>query len=66
MKLPENLTGIVLRESEKLQIDDAERELKFGGKFSKFTYWNYDKNPSDNDAYRKAMHWEKIAGAVSS
>lgn len=65
MKLPENLQGVVLRESEKLQIDGAERELRFGGKFNQFTYWNYDKNPSENDAYKKALHWLKVSEAVS-
>lgn len=65
VKLPDNLRGIVLRENEKLQIDGAERDLKFGGKFDKFTYWNYDKNPSENDAYKKAMHWLKVSEAVS-
>lgn len=64
-KLPENLQGVVLRESEKLQIDGAERELRFGGKFDQFTYWNYDKNPSENDAYKKALHWFKVSDAVS-
>lgn len=63
--LPDNLQGVVLRENEKLQID-ADRELKFGGKFSKFTYWNYDKNPTQNDAYKKALHWLKVSEAVSS
>lgn len=65
IELPENLQGVVLRESEKLQIDGAERNLTFGGKFDKFTYWNYDKNPSENDSYRKALHWMKVADAVS-
>lgn len=65
VKLPNNFQGIVLREEEKLQIESSERDLKFGGKFSEFTYWNYDKNPSENDAYRKALHWMKVAEAVS-
>lgn len=65
LKLPENLQGVVLRENEKLQQEGAERELKFGGKFDEFVYWNYDKNPSENDAYRKALHWIKVADAVS-
>lgn len=65
MNLPENLQGVVLRENEKLQVDGAERDLKFGGKFNKITYWNYDKNPSENDAYKKAMHWMKVSEAVS-
>lgn len=62
--LPENIQGIVLREEEKLQVDNADRVLKFGGKFSSFTYWNYDKNPSKNDAYQKSLHWIKVSDAV--
>lgn len=60
MKLPENLQGVIVRENEKLS-ENSERVLKFIGKFDKFMYWNYDKNPSENDAYKKAMHWQKIA-----
>ena len=64
VSLSENLQGLILRESERLQIDGTERELKFGGKFSKFIYWNYDKNPSQNDCYQKALHWIKCSEAV--
>lgn len=56
---------MIFRENEKLQIDDAERLLKFNGKFEKFMYWNYDKNPSENDAFRKAFHYLKLAEDVS-
>lgn len=65
MGLPESIQGIVCRESEQLQIDEAERDLKIGGKFNRFIYWNYDKNPSENDPYKKALHWLKSAEAVS-
>lgn len=65
VKLPEGLQGIVFHEQEKLQIEGADRELKFGGKFNEFTYWNYDKNPSENDTYKKALHWLAVSEAVS-
>ena len=65
MKLPENLQGIVFRENEQLKIEEAERELKFGGKFDSFTYWNYDRNPTENDAYKKLTHYLKTSEAVS-
>jgi ribonuclease H2 subunit C len=65
MQVPENLQGLIFREDDKLQIDDAERVLKCKGKFSKFTYWNYDRIPSENDAYRKSLHFLKVADAVS-
>lgn len=66
LDVPQNYTGIVLREKEKLKKDDNDRELKFSGKFNKFMYWNYDKNPSVNDPYQKALNWLKVAESVSS
>lgn len=65
MKLPENQQGVIFRENEKLQTEDNDRVLKFGGKFNKFIYWNYDRNPSENDAYKKALHFRKVSEAVS-
>lgn len=65
LELPKDYSGIVLRENEKLKKDDDERELKFSGKFNKFMYWNYDKNPSVNDSYQKALNWLNIADSVS-
>lgn len=62
VKLPDSLQGVLFSEGEKLQIND--REMKFGGKFSELTYWNYDKNPTQNDAYQKALHWMKVSNAV--
>ncbi|CAO1426293.1 unnamed protein product [Diamesa serratosioi] len=64
IKLPENLQGVVFRENEQLKIEDAERELKFGGKFDSFTYWNYDRIPTENDAYKKLTHYLKISEAL--
>ena len=65
IKLPENLQGVVFRENEHLKIEDADRELKFGGKFDSFTYWNYDRVPTENDAYKKLQHYLKISNVVS-
>lgn len=65
MKVPASTQGIVLCENESIKAEEAERELKFGGKFSQFTYWNYDKNPSENDGFRKALHWLEVSKAVS-
>jgi ribonuclease H2 subunit C len=65
MEVPEKMQGLIFRENEKLQAEESERVLKFAGKFDKFTYWNYDKNPTDNDAYKKSLHFMKVAEAVS-
>jgi ribonuclease H2 subunit C len=60
------MQGLIFRENEKLKIDDVERLLKFNGKFEKFMYWNYDKNPSENDSFRKAFNYLKLAEDVST
>lgn len=66
MKLPATHQGIIMRENETLQIEDTDRVLKFVGKFDKFMYWNYDKTPSENDVYRKALHWIKVSEDLHS
>lgn len=64
LKLPENLNGVIFRESESLQSGD--RTLKFGGNFTKFIYWNYNRLPSENDSLKKSFHYLDIVDAVSS
>lgn len=65
MKVPENMVGVIFRENEKLQIDENDRLIKGSGSFERFTYWNYDKNPSENDAFKKSLHYLGVAEAVS-
>lgn len=41
-----------------------QRNLYSNKIFSEFTYWNYDKMPSKNDALAAALDWIDIAEAV--
>uniref|UniRef100_A0A336LYF9 CSON008015 protein n=1 Tax=Culicoides sonorensis TaxID=179676 RepID=A0A336LYF9_CULSO len=63
-KLPEGKIGVIFRESQELIPDNVDRELKFAGTFKNFTYWNYDVNPSDNDALRKTVNALSVMEAV--
>lgn len=56
--------GFVLHESKNLETESLERNLFATGKFTQFTYWNYDKVPSKNDAVVAALEWIDIAEAV--
>lgn len=44
---------------------EKERNLYCTGTFSQFTYWNYDRIPSKNDALAAALDWVDVAKAVS-
>lgn len=53
-------------ETKKVDTETKERNLYCTGTFSQFTYWNYDRIPSKNDALAAALDWVDIAKAVSS
>lgn len=53
-------------ENKKADTEDKNRNLYCTENFSQFTYWNYDKVPSKNDALVAALDWIDIAEAVSS
>ena len=40
---------------------DDERTMRAVKKTSGFTYWNYDRNPTDEDPMAKAMQWVELA-----
>lgn len=66
VSLPQGYVGFVLHETKNLESESSERNLFATGKFSKFTYWNYDKLPSKNDALVAALEWIDIAEALHS
>ena len=45
--------------------EEEDRTFIVKDKFNKFTYWNLDKPPSENDKFPNAMKWVDIASAVS-
>lgn len=53
-------------ENKKTDSESKNRNLYCTGTFSQFTYWNYDRIPSKNDAFSAALDWIDIADAVSS
>lgn len=38
--------------------------MTFAGAFKEFTYWNYDKIPSKNDAFEKALDWMELSDVL--
>lgn len=64
LKVPEGYCGLVLQETEKPISDTSDRKLRLTGVFQDFTYWNYDKVPSNGDPYRQALPLPDVARAV--
>jgi len=64
LKVPEGYRGLVLQETEKPISESSDRQLRLTGVFGDFTYWNYDKVPSNDDAYRQALLLADVAQAV--
>ncbi|XP_046752014.1 ribonuclease H2 subunit C [Diprion similis] len=64
--LPKGYTGLVLHENKNAESESLDRNLFATGKFTQFTYWNYDKLPSKNDAVVAALEWIDIAEALHS
>lgn len=65
-KVPESHCGVVFQEDQRPLDETAERTFKVAGIFNEFIYWNYDKQPSDNDKLKQALIWNNLAEAVSS
>lgn len=64
--VPSHYQGVVFQEIQKPLNEDATRTFKVNGIFSNFTYWNYDKEPSNNDQLRQALIWNDFANIVST
>ncbi|XP_076677109.1 ribonuclease H2 subunit C [Andrena cerasifolii] len=64
--IPSGYKGITFLERKKPEVENVERNLYSTGTFSSFTYWNYDKLPSKNDALAAALDWIDIAEALHS
>ncbi|XP_043477755.1 ribonuclease H2 subunit C [Leptopilina heterotoma] len=62
--VPKGYSGITFFEYKKPDTENTERNIYSNGKFSEFTYWNYDKIPSKNDALVAALDWIDIAEAL--
>ncbi|XP_016976450.1 uncharacterized protein LOC108042619 [Drosophila rhopaloa] len=65
LKVPEQYRGLVLQETEKSINKSIDRQLRLTGVFEEFTYWNYDKVPSNGDAYRQALLMADVGQALT-
>ncbi|KAL2731980.1 ribonuclease H2 subunit C [Vespula squamosa] len=64
IKIPSDYKGIIFFEHKKPDAENMQRNLYSNKIFSEFTYWNYDKMPSKNDALAAALDWIDIAEAL--
>jgi len=64
--VPAGYKGMMFMENKKADTKTKERNLYCTGTFSQFTYWNYDRIPSKNDALAAALDWVDIAKALHS
>ncbi|KAL1518195.1 hypothetical protein ABEB36_001856 [Hypothenemus hampei] len=65
IQLPEGYQGMVLHESLKPDFEKLQdRHFFVVNKFEELTFWNWDKIPSKNDVFLKALDWIDIAEAL--
>ncbi|XP_030749099.1 ribonuclease H2 subunit C [Sitophilus oryzae] len=64
--IPEGYVGLVVHESIRPTNEKDDRKFYVINKFNEFTYWNWDKIPSKNDNFLKAMDWIDIAEVLHS
>ncbi|XP_014671326.1 PREDICTED: ribonuclease H2 subunit C-like [Priapulus caudatus] len=68
VRLPNGYTGICLREATPVYAEGSEdkvhRRFHITGEFSQFTYWNLDKETTDDDAVIKALNWVELASVI--
>lgn len=63
-KVPETHCGVIFQENNRPLDQNADRTFKARGIFNEFTYWNYDKKPSDNDKLKQCLAWNDFAKVV--
>ncbi|GAB6031786.1 hypothetical protein CHUAL_010189 [Chamberlinius hualienensis] len=59
INLSKNYCGVVIEKS------SNEGNFKAINRFDKFTYWNWDKQTSDNDKIKQALSWLAISQAIN-
>eukprot|EP00088_Acartia_fossae_P055964 TRINITY_DN6509_c0_g1_i1.p1 TRINITY_DN6509_c0_g1~~TRINITY_DN6509_c0_g1_i1.p1 ORF type:complete len:147 (+),score=20.90 TRINITY_DN6509_c0_g1_i1:830-1270(+) len=63
MTLPEKYAGLVL-DTGVLTFSGEKENIRGVKMFKEFTYWNYDRVPSENDNLAQALQWTKVAEAL--
>lgn len=66
INIPDGYRGIVLKETKKPMSENDNRKLYVLNNFNSIFYWNWGKEPSENDPIIQVFdHWIDIAEAVS-
>jgi len=65
LSVPENYKGIIV-ESGKSGLTKQDKSARVTSCFEQMTYWNYDRAPSQADAWQQALEWTKVAEALHS
>ncbi|XP_060519243.1 ribonuclease H2 subunit C [Cylas formicarius] len=64
--IPDGYIGLMLHENIRPTIKKSERKFYIVNNFNEIVYWNWDKMPSRNDAFIKALDWIEISEALHS
>ncbi|XP_015909787.2 ribonuclease H2 subunit C isoform X1 [Parasteatoda tepidariorum] len=64
IEVPVGYKGVVVSENKKTAMSEEQRDFKLVGSFKEFTFWNWDKCPSDEDKIVKALQWMDVASAI--
>ncbi|XP_014090291.1 uncharacterized protein [Bactrocera oleae] len=64
VEVPTTHSSYVLQETE-FSNTEKSRNIYVTGSFNNFYYWNYDKMPSNADAYKQALHLFNISKEFS-
>lgn len=64
--VPKGYQGVVVKEARTVHSDEQNRSWAGKNKFSKFSYWNLETPPSENDCLIQALDWVKVAALVHS
>ena len=59
------VSGIIV-ESGKSGLTKQDKSARVTSCFEQMTYWNYDRAPSQADAWQQALEWTKVAEALHS
>jgi ribonuclease H2 subunit C len=58
VKLPKKYECVVLQS---VRGGHEKKQWRATKRLDRFTYWNYDRQPSDEDKLKKALQWIKLA-----
>ncbi|XP_074656778.1 uncharacterized protein LOC141909978 isoform X2 [Tubulanus polymorphus] len=61
ISVPSEYKGLVITEPRPTLTDEEDRQFIISKTFDKFTHWNWDTQPTNQDKIHKALEWANIA-----